>query len=146
MRRSLAITVAVIGLIWLASLAVMLMYVADLTDVPALVGAIVVQIGVSATLAALLIQTNTRRPRGVDPDVNADDATIAAMGRGVMLDDGRPYGRRRNDDRNVVERLSSILEEEAAKRPGPAKTPDWAINLRESGQVEIADERQADES
>ena len=121
MRRSLVITILVLFGFWLASVAALLLYVADLAGVPALVAAIVVQIGVAVSISGLLLVTNTRvnwsKPDTTEP---------------ITLADNQPYGRRQTDDRSVVDRLSAVLEEAAAQRPGPAKTPDWAIGIHGS--------------
>jgi hypothetical protein len=135
MRKSLAITIAVLGAAVLVALTGLL-YNESLDGRPWLVGAVVVFVGAAMIALGLLVSTNTRRPRGVDPDVEPNPSR-----NGIILNDGRPYGRRERDDPSVVDRLSAILEEEAAKRPGPAKTPDWARGLaHSSGQIEIADE------
>jgi len=128
MRRNLAIAVIVLFAVWLASLAVLLFFLAQIVGVPALVGAIVAQIGVAAITAGLLIETNTRRPWSNERDPYAQ-TTDELLRNAVLLPDQRPYGRRANDDRNVVTRLSEILEEEAAKHPPSEHTPPWAIEI-----------------
>jgi hypothetical protein len=108
--------------------AVLLCFLAQLVGIPALVGAIVAQIGVAAVSAALLLVTNTRVPWTNERDPYAQ-TTDELLRTAVMLPDGKVYGRRVIDDRHVVERLSDILEDEAAKRPPPAAMPPWAIEI-----------------
>ena len=83
--KALAIVSGVLGTIWLASIGVLLFFVAGLASVPWLLGAAVAQSGVFCVAAALLLVTNTRRPRGIDPDVpigptlGFDQATLDAF-------------------------------------------------------------------
>lgn len=126
MRRSLAIVAAVLGLIWLAATGVLLFYVAGLVGVPWLLSAFVSMDGAFGLLLAVYLVTNTRRPFAVDPYAQTTDDLLRSA---VLLPDGRPYGRREKDDRHVVDRLSEILEEEAAKHPPSDRTPPWAIEI-----------------
>ncbi len=127
MKKGLVITIICLFAAWLASLAVLLLFLADLTTVPLLVAAIVVQIGVAAISGGILLVTNTRRPWSERDPYAATTADL--LREPVLLPDGRPYGRRKVDDGNVVERLSAILEEEAAKHPPGARVPPWAIEI-----------------
>ena len=70
--------------------------------------AVVLLLGVFGVAFGLLIATNVR------PDAAA----------GVTLPDGRAFGRRA-DDRPLIERMSEMIETEAAQRPGPSRVPDW---------------------
>lgn len=126
MKRNLAIAVICLFAVWLGSLAVLLCFLAQIVGVPFLVGAIVAQIGVAAISAGLLIETNTRRAWPADPFGFATDELIQ---RGVQLPSGQVFGRR-DDDRPVVDRLSEILEQEAAKRPASERTPWWIEERR----------------
>lgn len=126
MKRSLTITVILLFAVWLASLAILLCFLADIVGIPALVAAIVAQIGVAAVSAALLLVTNTRRPWGAD----AYAATTDELLRPAVMVGDRPYGRRAHDDRNVVDRLSDILEEEASLRK-PGETPAWVLGINQ---------------
>lgn len=119
MRRSLLILILILFAIWLGSVAVLMLFLTGIVKIPWLVAALVCQIGAAIFGSGLLLVTNTRRPAGIDPDTAP-----------ITLPDGAVYGRRQGDDRSVVDRLSAILEEEAAQRPGPARTPDWAIDTR----------------
>ena len=125
MRRSLAITAAVLGLIWIVATGVLLFYIADLVPIQALLLAFVAMDSAFGLLLAVYLVTNTRRPYAIDPYAQTTDELLRDA---VMVGD-RPYGRRANDDRDVVARLSDILEEEASKRPGPANTPAWAVEI-----------------
>lgn len=125
MRRNLAITAAVLGLVWLIATGVLLFYVAGLVGVPWLLGAFVAMDGAFGLLLAVYLVTNTRRPFAADPYAQTTDDLLRDA---VMIGD-RPYGRRANDDRDVVARLSDILEEEAAKHPPSTRTPPWAIEI-----------------
>jgi hypothetical protein len=108
MNRILAITITILFSLWLASVAILLCFLAGLVGIPFLVGALVAQIGVAGIGGALLLVTNTR----------PSDAT-------------RPWGRRQ-EDKGLIETISEAMEREAAKRPGPARTPDWAIGIADS--------------
>lgn len=127
MKRPLAATAAILGLAWLCATGVLLFYVASLAPIEALLIAFVAMDGAFGVALALLITTNTRRP-WAERDPYAD-TTADLLREPVLLPDGRPYGRRAVDDRNVVERLSDILEEEAQKHPPGARTPAWAIEI-----------------
>lgn len=126
MKRPLTITIILLFAVWLASLAVLLCFLAQIVGVPWLVGAIVAQIGVAAISAGILLVTNTRRPWSADSFGQTTDDLLRPA---VMVGD-RPYGRRAHDDRNVVERLSEVLEEEAGKRK-PGDTPAWVIDINQ---------------
>jgi hypothetical protein len=126
MRRNLAITAAVLGMVWLIATGVLLFYVAGLVGVPWLLAAFVAMDGAFLLLLAVYLVTNTRRPFAVDPYAQTTDDLLRSA---VLLPDGRPYGRRDRDDRNVVDRLSEILEEEAARQPPSDRTPPWAIEI-----------------
>lgn len=131
-RRWVEITVGILGALWLAAIAIELCSIAGLVDIWWRISAIVLSIAVFAVACMLLAVTNTRRPAGIDPNaarVNHTGMVPDEIRPGVLLPDGRPYGRRAEDDRAVIDRLSEVLEAEAAKRPGPAKTPSWAVDL-----------------
>jgi hypothetical protein len=149
MPRTLAITIAVLFCLWLGSVAVLLCFLAALVGIPALVGAIVVQVGVACVGGGIILVTNTRRPAGRDPDapLRAADPYAATtdqlMREAVLLADGQPYGRRDRDDHTVVKRslteqISDLVEAEAARRPSPAKTPAWAIDLARDNESHAA--------
>ncbi len=126
MKRPLAATAAILGLVWLCATAVLLFYIADLAPIQALLLAFVAMDGAFLVAVALLITTNTRRPWSErDPYAQT---TADLLREPVLLPDGRPYGRRAVDDGNVVERLSAILEEEADRRK-PGETPKWMIDV-----------------
>jgi hypothetical protein len=126
-KRPLAIVAAVLGLVWLIATGVLLFYIADLAPIQALLGAFVAMDGAFLLLLAMYLVTNTRRSWDApDPYAQTTDELLRSA---VLLPDGRPYGRRDRDDRGVVERLSDILEEEAAKRPPSTRTPPWAIEI-----------------
>jgi hypothetical protein len=67
--KTIAIVACALGTIWLASIAMLLFFIAGLSSMPYLLGAVVAQIGVFCVAAALLLVTNTHRLRGIDPDV-----------------------------------------------------------------------------
>lgn len=131
-HRPIELTTALLGTLWLAAIAIELCSIAGLVGIEWRISAIVVHVAVFVIAAALLLTTNTRRPAGVDPNAprngHAGDAPDA-LRPGVLLPDNRPYGRRAADDRAVVDRLSEVLEDAASRRPGPARTPEWALNL-----------------
>ena len=126
MRRNLAIASAVLGAIWIAATGVLLFYIADLAPIQALLLAFVAMDAAFVLLLAICLVSNTRRPFAIDPYAQTTDDLLRGA---VLLPDGRPYGRREKDDRHVVDRLSEILEEEAAKHPPSDRTPPWAIEI-----------------
>ncbi len=148
MNRTLLITIALLGAIWLASIGVLLFFVAGLTSVPWLLGAAVLQIGVFLTALGLLLVTNTRRPRGINPDQPIDRQvvpidiallkdpmamTAAELERAaIMLPDGNSYGRRMKDDHEVVKRVIQKLHADDGKRPMSSETPEWARELQQA--------------
>jgi hypothetical protein len=87
---------------------------------------------------AVLLATNTRRPWGVDPNLQpfsriprmeASDpygtSTDELLRHAVQLPDGYGYGRRQSDDTTVVRRLAT------AERPLPPRPerPSWADEM-----------------
>lgn len=118
-RHAIEATAAALGAIWLAAIAVQLFFVAGLASIPWLIGAIVAHVGVFLVSGSLLLTTNTRRPRGIEPD--APPAVIT-------------YGRRSDDAVSVTEELSAVLERAAAQRGGTGRTPDW---LRDDPRVTV---------
>ncbi len=138
-RHTIEITAALLGLIWLATIAIHLLFIAGLVDIAALIGAIVAQCGAFLVASALLLVTNTRRPAGIDPNAPPQRSTPDPFGQtadelraAVLLPDRRAYGRRDSDDAEVVKRLIGKFEAEDAKRPPPTETPRWALDLQES--------------
>lgn len=142
MRRSIAITSAILGLIWLAATGVLLFFVAQIVDLPWLLVAFVAQDGAFLLCLALFLISNTRRLYGVDPNVRNEQRaeqrqpaadpfasdTADLFRDAVLLPDGRPYGRRKDrDDPEVVKRLIGIPE------PQAAPMPDWAKGMRPKG-------------
>jgi hypothetical protein len=123
MRPPILITAALLFLLWLASFAILLLFLAQLVGIRALVAAIVVQAATFLIAGAFALVSNTRRPRGIDPDAPR------VVGEPPLLPDGRPYGRRKKDDLGVLDRLSAVLESEAGKRPPPEQTPAWAADI-----------------
>lgn len=72
----------------------------------------------------LLVNSNTRRPEGIDPNIprgrDPDPFgmdTEALLHEGIQLPDGKPYGRRKFDDPAVVARLTSSKTEDQAVNP-----------------------------
>ena len=133
MSRSLNIAISVLFAIWLGAIAIQLFFVAGLASIPWLIGAIVAQVAVFLIVSAILITSNTRRPYGIDPNRPPAPRDPFAMTsedlrNAVMLADQLPYGRRKQDDTHVVERLSAILEEEADRRK-PGETPARVIDV-----------------
>jgi hypothetical protein len=96
-------------------------------------------------LLLLLVNSNTRRPEGIDPNERAAPAptpqrratdafaedTAALMRERVLLPDGKAYGGRVEDDRTVVARLAAGLE------PRDAPTPEWAKQFASQAPQEV---------
>ncbi len=126
MKRSLAIVAAALGVAWLIATGVLLFFIAGLASLTLMLIAFVAMDGAFLLAVALLIETNTRRAwsSARDPYGHTTDELLREA---VLLPDG-PYGRRKSDDRNVVDRLSEVLEEEAQKRT-PGQTPAWVMDI-----------------
>ena len=105
MRRSLAMTIAVLGGAALIALTGVL-YNESVDGRAWLVGAIVTMLGATMIALALLIATN-------------------------MHDTPQAWGRRA-EDKGLIETISDAMEAESRRRPYPAKTPDWAGDLDET--------------
>lgn len=136
MKRPLAIVCALLGLVWLIATAVLLFFVAGLVGVPFLLLAFVGMDGAFLLLLAILLVTNTRVAwPAPDPFGQATDDLLRPA---VMIGD-RPYGRRAADDRNVVARLSDILEDEASRRK-PGETPAWVVSMNQRHSAEETDD------
>jgi hypothetical protein len=134
-RHAITITAAVLGAIWLAAIAVQLCFIAGIAGIPWLIGSIVAQAAILLVSGAVILVTNTRRPYGIDPNAPARQAdpfgqTTDELRDAIYLPDRRPYGRRTEDDMQVVKRLIGKLEENDTQRPPPAATPQWAIDLQ----------------
>lgn len=129
-------------LAWIIGLAVFLGAVIDAPK-PAiyyLLGAAVLFILLFTLMLLLLVNTNTRRLEGSDPNVAEPRAvdpfalTTEELEAGVIVG-GLPYGRRHGqkggkpDDMEVVHRLIAKLESDDRKRPAPAEDPRWALDL-----------------
>jgi ABC-type transport system involved in multi-copper enzyme maturation permease subunit len=138
LKQNLAIVIGVLFAATLISVAILL---ASLLDSPLIVLAVVLLIAVFGVVFALLLVTNTRRPSGIDPNLpllprDPFGMTSEDLRNAVLLADQQPYGRRKKDDRNVVERLSEILEDEASRRPAPDSMPPWVVDMNRSHQVD----------
>ena len=136
MTRSLTICVVALFAVWLSSVAILLLFLASLAGVPALVGALVALIGVSGIGGGILLVTNTRPPAARPSDPFSQ--TTEELRPGVLLPDGRPYGRRERDDTAVVKRIIDKFKEEDAERAPPETTPKWALNLMGSEEAAAA--------
>lgn len=132
MKRSLAIVAAILFVLWLASIGVILFYVAGLAGVPLLLAAVVCQIAVFLVASALLLVTNTHdAPAAVNRAADPFSMTSEDLKNAVLLADNMPYGRRKHDDTQVVKRLIGKFEDEDALRPAPPSTPQWALDLQQ---------------
>lgn len=77
-----------------------------------------VQLGAIMWLAGIVFYTNVRSKNENPPPKPP-----------VILPDGRPFGRRKDDNMSVIDELSEVLEREAARRPPPSESPPWAIDI-----------------
>lgn len=125
LKRTLAIVIAAMGLVWVVATGVFLFFAADLVPIPWLLVAFGAMDGAFGLALALLITTNTRVAWQTDPYAQTTDDLLRT---GVMIGD-RPYGRRAHDDSAVVKRLIDKLEQTDAARPPPPDTPQWAADL-----------------
>jgi hypothetical protein len=141
MRKLMILAVSGLGLFWLTGQIMFQLFVIE-TPRPAfywLNAGNAFQIVAALLAIALLLVTNTRRPKGVDPDTpvpakRVDPFALSAEEEraGVFLPDGRPYGRRLRDDTTVVKRLIDAPEAADIRRPQPEPTPQWALDLQQS--------------
>ncbi len=102
MRHALNITAGLLGVLWLTAIAVSMFYLADLVSTEWLIGAMVAFVAACAVSLALLLVTNTRRPRGIDPD---EAATKIA-------------------DRSLMDDIGSLLESAAARPRAGVHVPE----------------------
>jgi hypothetical protein len=141
MRKLMIMAASGLGLFWLTGQIMFQIFVIE-TPRPAfywLNAGNALQIVATLLAIALLLVTNTRRPKGVDPDTpvpakKVDPFALSAEEEraGVFLPDGRPYGRRLRDDTTVVKRLIDAPEVVDTRRPPPQSTPQWALDLQQS--------------
>jgi hypothetical protein len=141
MRKLIIIAASGLGLFWLTGQIMFQIFVVE-TPRPAfywLNAGNALQIVAALLAIALLLVTNTRRPKGVDPDTplpakKVDPFALSAEEEraGVLLPDGRPYGRRLRDDTTVVKRLIDAPEAADTRLPQPEPTPQWALDLQQS--------------
>jgi hypothetical protein len=142
--RPIYLTASVLGLLGLAGVIVMLIAMADVPrqSYYLLITAFGLLIVALAGALAVLLTTNTRRPWGIDPNLDPHYSTLGMeqvdpygasteelLRHAVQLPDGHGYGRRRSDDTTVVRRLASAVER--ADRPLPPKLerPGWATEM-----------------
>jgi hypothetical protein len=123
-RRMVVLLVLVI-VFWTIAQAIFAVFDAT-TERPALFwlsGAHVLQNLLIITLLALLIASNVRRPRGIDPNsaqrrvpdpFGLDTSELLDQ---VRLQDGNPYGKRATDDPSVAARIIKVLKEEKERVP-----------------------------
>jgi hypothetical protein len=141
MHKLISIAASGLGLLWLTGQIMFQLFVVE-TPRPAfywLNAGNAFQIVAALLAIALLLVTNTRRPKGVDPDTplpakKVDPFALSAEEEraGVLLPDGRPYGRQLRDDTTVVKRLNDASEAADTSRPPPQPTPQWALDLQQS--------------
>lgn len=124
MKRTLTIIISLLFAATLISVAILL---AQVVDSLLIVLAIVVLLAVFGIGAGILITTNTRPWASNDPFAATADELLRPP---LLRDEERRVTPGTIDDRGVVQRLSDILEDEAAKRPPPKDAPPWAIGVR----------------
>ena len=107
MRHALNITAALLGAVWLAAIAIGMAYLADLVGTEFLIGAMVAFVGVCALALALLLVTNTRRPRGIDPDAVSPPPPSLSI-----------------EDRSLMGQIGSLLEGAARRPRASVRVPD----------------------
>ena len=87
MKKTLSITALLLGALWLSAIIVSMLYLAGLVSTEWLIGAMGAFVAACALSLALLLVTNTRRPRGIDPDEAARSADGSLMDSiGALLD------------------------------------------------------------
>lgn len=141
--RPIYVTAGMFGMLGLAGMLVMLVAMADVPK-PSyylLIAAFGMLLVALAGALAVLLATNTRRPWGVDPNVEMFSAPHMAAERpaesapslpllreATLLPDG-PYGRRKKDDPEVVRRLTSGASTVKAPTPPAQKQPAWVDEI-----------------
>jgi hypothetical protein len=144
--RPIYVTVGLLGVLGLAGGIVMLVAMADVPK-PAyylLILAFGLLIVALTGSLAVLLATNTRRPWGIDPNIGPQFSRFDAMQsdpygettedllrHAIQLPDGKGYGRRQQDDTEVVRRLTSTSVPEERVRPPlpPPSRPAWADEM-----------------
>lgn len=127
MKRNLTITITALGALWVVATGVLLFYVAELAPIQALLLAFVTMDIAFLAGLALLITTNTRPWASNDPFAATADELLRPP---LLRDEERRVRAGTIDDRGVVQRLSDILEQEAALHPMSDTTPPWRIDRR----------------
>lgn len=140
-RMHLGVLVPIVGALVVLLIGALTVFMVFVVDAPKpalywLIGAASAFILLVVTLLLLLVNSNTRRPEGIDPNVipvserrQADPfgATTEQLfhkeREAVQLPDGMPYGRRGADDVAVVKRLIGVLS------PTNPPTPEWASTM-----------------
>jgi len=133
----------VLGLISLVSVVLILLAMQDTSAASYLKLTIALALIISSSATGLTILTVvvTRRPWGIDPNtytgidrrsrdpfgLTTDE--LLAEPREVTLPDGKPYGKRKSDDTEVVERLIRHLEQQSTTQPQQDERPDWARDI-----------------
>lgn len=148
--RPIYITVGLLGLLGLIGGLIMLVAMADVPK-PAyylLILAFGMMLVALAGSLAVLLATNTRRPWGIDPNIGPQFSTFEAveadpygettedlLRHAIQLPDGKGYGRRRQDDTEVVRRLSTSATPEEHPLPPlpPPSRPAWASEMLAEG-------------
>lgn len=127
MKRNLTIIAIVQGVVWLVATAVLLFFVAGLAPIQALLWAFVAMDAAFGLLFASYLVTNTRRAWPADPyGMTADELLRPPL----LRHEERRVTAGTIHDRSLIERMSDMIEDEAAMRPMAEKPPAWRIDRR----------------
>ena len=120
MKRNLASITAILGALWLIATGVLLFYIANLAPIQALLLAFVIMDGAFLLLLALLITTNTRVQRQIDPYALETDELLRPP---LYAGEDRRAKLGTVDDRMLtLQRITDMVERAAALRPLSERT------------------------
>jgi len=126
-RRNLTIIAIVSGVVWLTATAVLLFYIADLAPIQALLTAFVAMDSAFGLLFGSYLVTNTRRAF-YDPYADTTEALL--LRPPPHIGDERRVKVGTAKDRTLTERISDMVEQEAAARLLSSITPPWVASIR----------------
>jgi len=142
--RPIYLMASVLGLLGLAGVIVMLIAMADVPrqSYYLLISAFGLLTVALMGALAMLLTTNTRRPWGIDPNLDPHysiagkeevdpygTSTEELLRHAIQLPDGNGYGRRQSDDTTVVRRLASAVEHDDLPLPPKLERPTWAADI-----------------
>lgn len=127
MKRNITITIIALGALWVISTGVFLFFAAALVSIPWLLVAFGVMDAAFFVALALLVTAHTRPSWPADPYA-LDTAEL--LRPPLLRTEERRVTAGTVHDRSLTQRISDMVEADAALNPPSDKTPAWRIDRR----------------